>query len=236
VRAGSKAFGAEVKRTLRSLGDPERARAMRAYMKSRLPYRGVATPERRRACKAVFAKHPMTSFEMWRDSALALWRGAGYREERYVAIALTGLRQYAAYQTLRALPMYEEFVVEGAWWDYVDEVASHRLGPLLRQYPKAMRARMRAWAKSKSLWKRRSAILCQLRFKQETDLELLYDCIEPSLGSDEFFLRKAIGWALRDLAWTNPGEVVRYVERHRDTLSGLSQREALKNVVRTGAS
>jgi 3-methyladenine DNA glycosylase AlkD len=228
--AESRAFVADVKRALRACGDPARAEDMRAYMKSEMPYRGVATPERRKACKGIFAQHPMTSFEMWRDSALALWRGAEYREERYVVLALTGRREYAAYQTLKALPMYEEFVVDGAWWDYVDEVASQRLSLLLRKYPRAMRARMRAWAKSKHLWKRRSAILCQLRFKEETDLELLYDCIAPSLASEEFFLRKAIGWALRDVAWTNPREVVRYVETHRETLSGLSKREALKNV------
>jgi 3-methyladenine DNA glycosylase AlkD len=234
VNGESKAFVAEVKRALRACADPKKAEGMRAYMKSEMPYRGAATPERRKACKAIFAKHPMTSFDAWRDSALALWRGAQYREERYAAIALTGLRQYAPYQVLKALPMYEEFIVDGAWWDYVDEVAGHRLSLLLRKYPRAMRTRMRAWAKSRNLWKRRSSILCQLRFKHETDLELLYACIEPSLSSEEFFLRKAIGWALRDLAWTNPREVVRYAERHRDRLSGLTKREALKNVLRSG--
>jgi 3-methyladenine DNA glycosylase AlkD len=207
---------------------------MRAYMKSEMPFRGVPAPEIRRLCRDVFPKHAMTSLETWRDAALALWRGASYREERYVAIALTGAKPYEPYQRMRALPMYEEFIVTGAWWDYVDDVASHRLGPLLRRYPAPMRARMRAWARSKDLWKRRSAILCQLRFKGETDLDLLYDCIEPSVASDEFFLRKAIGWALRDLAWTDPEEVVRYVERYRDRLSGLSKREALRNVLRSG--
>ena len=80
------------------------------------------------------------------------------------------------------------------------------------------------------MWKRRTSILCQLGFKERTDLKLLYDCIEPNLDDREFFIRKAIGWALRQYAWTNPKEVQRYVRAHEDRLSGLSRREALKNV------
>jgi 3-methyladenine DNA glycosylase AlkD len=126
--------------------------------------------------------------------------------------------------------MYEEMIVTGAWWDYVDAIAGHRLGLLLRRFPAPMRKQMLAWSRDQDLWKRRSAILCQLRFKGETDLELLYACIAPSLASREFFLRKAIGWALRQYAWTDPREVVRYVREHQAALSPLSRREALKNV------
>jgi 3-methyladenine DNA glycosylase AlkD len=89
---------------------------------------------------------------------------------------------------------------------------------------------MLAWSRSDDLWKRRSAILCQLTFKQDTDLGLLYAVIEPALPSREFFLRKAIGWALRQLAWTDPGEVRRWVRENEARLSGLSKREALKNL------
>jgi 3-methyladenine DNA glycosylase AlkD len=95
-----------------------------------------------------------------------------------------------------------------------------------------MRRRMLSWSTSTDLWKRRTSILCQLGFKAETDLDLLYACIEPSLGSPEFFLRKAIGWALRQYAWTDDAEVKRYVRLHRARLSALSYREALKNIVR----
>jgi 3-methyladenine DNA glycosylase AlkD len=97
-----------------------------------------------------------------------------------------------------------------------------------------MRHAMLAWARDDDMWKRRSAILCQVGLKDKTDLKLLYACIEPSLGSKEFFLRKAIGWGLRQYAWTDPREIVRYVRRNRDRLSPLSKREALKNVVRQG--
>jgi 3-methyladenine DNA glycosylase AlkD len=114
----------------------------------------------------------------------------------------------------------------------VDAIASHRLGELLRRYPKELRVILREWAVSDDLWKRRSAILAQLKFKGDTDLKLLYDCMQPSLERQEFFLRKAIGWALRQHAWTDPKEVVRFVKAHETQLSPLSKREALKNISR----
>ena len=93
---------------------------------------------------------------------------------------------------------------------------------------------MRAWSRSDDLWKRRSAILCQVTFKEDTDLDFLFAMIEPAIPSKEFFLRKAIGWALRSYAWTDEKPIVRYVAANRARLSGLSIREALKNV--TGRS
>ena len=214
---------------LRRVADPGKAPGMQAYMKSAMPYHGVPIPLFRRACRAVFAEVTFRSAAAWRRAVLALWRGARYREERYGAIELAGAKPFAGFQDMDALPMYEEMIASGAWWDYVDHVATRRLGELLRRHPKDMRRAMLAWSRDPNLWKRRSAILCQIGFKAGTDLELLYACIEPSLASKEFFLRKAIGWALRQYAWTNPGEVRRYVRKRKGELSGLSQREALKN-------
>jgi len=125
--------------------------------------------------------------------------------------------------------MYEELIVTGAWWDYVDVLASHCLGELLRRHPREISKKMKEWSRSDNLWKRRSAILCQLQFKKDTDLKLLYACIAPSMDSTEFFLRKAIGWALRQYAWTDPVEIARYVREHDAALSPLSKREALKH-------
>jgi 3-methyladenine DNA glycosylase AlkD len=205
---------------------------MQAYMKSAMPYLGVPMPMLRRICRRVFDGRPLASFEAWRDTALRLWRSAAFREERYAAIELTGRRCYAPYQTVAALPMYEEMIVTGAWWDYVDAVAIHRIGPLLRREPAAIRPLMLEWSRAPDLWKRRSAILCQVGFKRDTDLNLLYACIAPNLDDREFFIRKAIGWALRSYAWIDPDEVVRYVREHEQHLSPLSRREALKNISR----
>jgi 3-methyladenine DNA glycosylase AlkD len=225
------ALGKAIRAALHAHADPVKAPGMQRYMKSAMPYYGVTAPMQKRLWREVFAAHPLDSCEEVREAALDLWRGAGFREERYAAIALTDQRGHAGCQTMDALPLYEEMIVSGAWWDYVDVLASHHLGAILRHDAKRMTPVMRRWARATdSLWKRRAAILCQLGFKGETDLRLLYDCIEPNLGHTDFFIRKAIGWALRQHAWTDPKEVRRYVAANRERLSPLSLREALKNI------
>jgi 3-methyladenine DNA glycosylase AlkD len=238
-------FLLRVRRALKRVAVAANAPAMQAYMKSDMPYHGVSAVALRAACRKVFAARPITSAEAWRRDALALWDGATHREERYAAIEWTGDRRARPFQTLEALPMYEHMIVTGAWWDTVDALAKLRLGELLRREPRRMRSRMLAWSRDSNIWKKRAAILCQLGFKKDTDLPLLYACIEPSLepnlrrvalrgrelsATELFFLRKAIGWALRQYAWTDPKEIARYVGSRWDALSGLSRREALKNV------
>jgi len=219
-----------VRKALRERANPVKAAGMRAYMKSAMPYRGVQTPEFRRAVKAVFALHPLSRFDEWRDTVLVLWRTAKYREERYAAIEFAGYPRYRGFRTMDALPIYEELIVSGAWWDYVDAIATRHVGALLREYPDAMAPQLRQWARSESIWKRRAAILAQLGFKRDTDRKLLYDCMRPSLDSTEFFLRKGMGWALREYAKTDAREVIRYVRQHEARLSALTKREALRRV------
>ncbi len=219
-----------LRKSLRAAADSTKALGMQAYMKSAMPYLGVPTPLFRKTIGPLLAAHLLATFEEWRDTILALWRTARYREERYAAIELAGYRRYNEFRTLRALPMYEEMITSGAWWDYVDSIATRQLGDVLREDGDAMPAILRQWAVSDNLWKRRSAILAQLHFKRETDLDLLYDCIRPSLGASEFFLRKGIGWALRQYARTDAKEVIRYVRVHEAQLSPLSKREALRHV------
>jgi 3-methyladenine DNA glycosylase AlkD len=194
-----------------------------------MPYHGVPTPVADKVFKSVFAPLEFADSESWRQAVLYIWRNARFREERYGAIALARQRRFAAYKTIEALPMYEEMIVTGAWWDFVDTIAAHGIGGLLRTNKRPMNRTMLRWSRSRDMWKRRTSILCQLTFKKDTDLQLLYACIEPSMDSTEFFLRKAIGWALRQYAWTDPGEVRRYVQKNVARLSPLSRREALKN-------
>ena len=116
-------------------------------------------------------------------------------------------------------------------WLAVAALATRTVGPLVRRNPAELVPVMRAWATGDDLWLRRTAIIHQVGAKAAIDRALLSACIEPSLSRKEFFLRKAIGWALRDLAWHDPDWVVAYVRSHAGELSGLSRREALKNVV-----
>jgi 3-methyladenine DNA glycosylase AlkD len=221
----------QLRAELARVADPEKAPGMQAYMKSAMPYHGVQSPTLRAVARALFADLPLPSLDIWRGHVLELWRGAAFREERYTALILAHDRRARAFQTPELLPLHEELVVTGAWWDYVDEVASHLIGPILLNHPAEMAPAMRSWSQSDDLWKRRASIISQLRFKSQTDLQLLYECIGPSIGSREFFLRKAIGWALREYAKTDPEAVRRYVEENQ-ALSGLSRREALRQIER----
>jgi 3-methyladenine DNA glycosylase AlkD len=217
---------------LAARANPEKAPDMQAYMKSEMPFLGVQKPARAALAREVFT--PL-DFETWRATVLTLWREATYREERYMALALAGGRRYREHRTMAALPLYDELIVTGAWWDFVDEVAAGMLGELLDRDGAALAPVLRRWAHDDVMWRRRAAIVSQVRRKERTDLALLYDCIEPSRSEREFFLRKGIGWALRAYAWVDPDEIERYCETHE--LSPLSRREALRNVTRIrGAS
>jgi 3-methyladenine DNA glycosylase AlkD len=200
-------------------------------MKSAMPFHGVGAVPLRAACRTLFAGLELPDAAAFREEVLGVFRGARYREELYAAVELARLKRAAPLRDLAFLPACEEMVVAGAWWDVVDPVAAHLLGELLRKEPRALRREMLAWARCDDTWKRRSAILCQLGFKHDTDFDLLEACIEPSLDSKEFFLRKAIGWALRQHARTDPDEVRRYVAANAERLSGLSRREATRHLV-----
>jgi 3-methyladenine DNA glycosylase AlkD len=217
-----------IRDALAERADPTRAIGMQRYMKSTMPYRGVTSPVLREACRPVFVQFPVASEKDWRTTIRALWDEAAYREERYAALELVGYRQYAAFRSMRALALYEHLIVSGAWWDLVDGLATHQVGDLLRRYPDEMRARLLAWSRGDDAWLRRTSIICQVSFKRATDQALLYACIEPSLAERDFFLRKAIGWALREYAKSEPEAVRSYVAEHANQLSGLSRREALK--------
>jgi 3-methyladenine DNA glycosylase AlkD len=229
--AADRALVDTVRRELAAAADPAKAPGMQAYMKSAMPFHGVQAPAQRRIFRAVLAGHPVGSFAAWRATVLALWREAGHREERYAAVALACDRRYRAHRTsMAALPLYRELVVTGAWWDLVDSVATHPVAELLAERRAPMTRALRGWSRAPDRWLRRAAIICQVNAKAGTDLELLYACIEPNLAERDFFIRKAIGWALRAYARTDPDEVAGYVRANQERLSPLSRREALRHL------
>ncbi|AXB43574.1 DNA alkylation repair protein [Amycolatopsis albispora] len=214
---------------LAELADAGKAPQMQRYMKSAMPFRGVPAPARRKLANRLFRAYPLADVAEFTAVTRQLWREAGYREERYLAIDLTGHGAYRGWQSPGLLELYEELIVTGAWWDYVDEVAIRRIGPLLRTDPGVLKPVLLDWAADEDHWRRRTAIICQIGAKSATDTGLLTQAIEASIGEPDFFLRKAIGWALRELAKTDPDWVLAFAENHGD-LSPLSRREALKNL------
>lgn len=213
----------------RAAANPARAKSQQAYMKTTMAFWGLSNAEGRKLCREVFKLHPVTTREDWLTVAQHLWRKVDHREEWFAAIDWTGLRAAREWQQPDVLPLYEEMITSSSWWDTVDLLAAHRVGPLLKNHPAKLKPILLRWAQDEHLWKRRTAILSQLTFKQDTDLELLFATMRPSLERKEFWLRKAIGWALRQQAEFHEAQVLAFVKEHQDVLSGLTKREALKH-------
>jgi len=131
---------------------------------------------------------------------------------------------------LDLLPLHKEMIVSGAWWDHVDE-ASHRIGDLLLAHPDVMRPIVLSWSTDPDKWLRRSSIICQVGHRDRTDAELLTEVIMPNIDDKDFFIRKGIGWALRDYARTAPQWVRDFVAARRGALSPLSVREATRHIM-----
>lgn len=218
----------DVRAALTAVADPAKAVPMQAYMRSAMPYLGVQTPKRRAAIRPVAARWQPASFGEWEQGVWAVFDGAGHREERYAALDLALLRRFAGYRDARAMPLLRRLAVAGAWWDLVDG-ASPIARDALTADPGAVAPLLRAWARDDDLWVRRVAVISQLLRKTGTDRTLLADVLEPNLARPEFFLRKAVGWALRDFARADPDWVRAYVADHPG-LSPLSRREALKHL------
>ena len=199
-----------------------------------MPFRGVPSPVLKKLCREVYDAHPLPDESSWLAAVHELWDHAAYREERYAAIALTQHRTYRGLQQPRILGLHRHLVVTGAWWDYVDPVATHGVGGILSAHRVASTPVIREWAADDDFWLRRTAILSQLLHKDRTDVELLRHVLEQNLeGSrhgSEFFVRKAVGWALRQHARLDPDWVRAFVDEHQDHVSGLSRREALKHL------
>ncbi|WP_404383790.1 DNA alkylation repair protein [Knoellia locipacati] len=216
---------------LRTGADPERAVGQQRYMKSAMPFLGLTSPGRRQVVRPVLADPGLRldSRPAFERAVRSLWDAAEFREERYAALDLLRHRAYRSWRDPELMPLVEHLVVTGAWWDLVDEL-SNVVGEVLLVDPEGEGLRMRDWAERDDLWLRRSAIISQLRHQDRTDTDLLEAVIEPNLDDHEFFIRKAIGWALRQYARTDPVWVQAFVDRHTHRISGLSRREALKHL------
>ncbi len=224
-------FRSAVREALTARANPERAAGQQRYMKSALPYHGLTSPELAHVLRPLL-RDPglaMRSREEWAATIRQLWDEATHREQWYAALALAKHRAYRQWVDSTSMPLWESLIRSGAWWDVVDDIATHLVRDTVLAAPPIEKPRMRAWAVADSLWVRRAAILCQVGVQDRLDQRLLAEVIEPNIEDPDFFSRKAIGWALRDHARWDPAWVRRFVQQH-PALSGLSRREALKHV------
>jgi 3-methyladenine DNA glycosylase AlkD len=218
-----------IRAALAAAADPAKAAPMQAYMKSTMPNLGVQKPARVAALRPVLRDHPVPDRRTWEDTVRLLWDDAKYREERYAATHLARARSYAAWATdVRSLELFDHMIVTGAWWDHVDEIAIKLVGPLLRAHPDQVAPVIRRWARDPDRWRRRAAVICQIGSRDATDTALLAECLLANADDPDFFLRKGIGWALREHAKSDPDWVRAFTGSYRARLSPLSLREATR--------
>jgi 3-methyladenine DNA glycosylase AlkD len=203
--------------------DPSQIAPMRAYMKNQFAFLGLKSPERVRATRAFIAEHGLPSSDEIQHVCWHLWE-LPERECQYAALDL--LDRTSKCLPPEAIDWTERLIVTKSWWDTVDTLAIHVVGHLFERYPDLRPDWIGRWRVSDNLWLRRTALLFQLRYKRATDTALLFDLIEANRASREFFIQKAIGWALREYSKTDPDAVAAFVAEI--SLAPLSRREALK--------
>ena len=216
-----------VRTELSAVADPERAAPMAAYMKTEMPFYGVQKAARTSIMRRLHKEfHPLDRDE-YEHAVSALWK-LSHREEKYLAISYA--RAFDEFVVHDSLGLYERLIVEGAWWDFVDETASRLVGRVLFKERRLVDPTVRSWIEVEDMWLRRTSIICQLTHKDTTDTRLLDDACTANLADTEFFIRKAIGWALREYAKADPDWVRNYVLAHDGELSPLALREATKHI------
>lgn len=209
------------------LSDPKKAVEMAAYMKTEMPFYGIQKPLRVPVYRELFKRFPAGSQEEYAANVRALWK-LPRREEKYAALAYA--TKFKSFVNTDALPLYEELIREGAWWDFVDDIAIHLVGDVLLNQRNVVKPLMNKWIEDPDLWIRRTALIAHNAHKKQTDEEQLFDHILRCAHEKEFFIRKAIGWALREYSYVQPKSVDRFVRQNADRLSPLSIREGTKRL------
>lgn len=228
---------ARVAAALAARADPDRAPAMARYMRDQFPFLGVMSAGQKDAWREVAATLPSRLPEpVVVEAATDLW-GRPEREHQYLACTLVNRHAGRPARSPDASPAFlgtvERLLTTKPWWDTVDALATHAVGDLVRHHPE-LRADMDRWLAGDDLWLVRSALLHMNRWRAATDAGWLFAACLAQAGHRDFFVRKAIGWALREYSKVDAAAVVAFVADHEDELSGLSRREALMWLARRG--
>ena len=214
-----------LKAMFESNANPSQAAPMKKYMRGQFEYLGIKTPQNNALLKEFIKTHGLPPLGELDAVARDLWN-LPQREFQYAALTLLGkLEKNFEPGFIRTI---EHLIVTKSWWDTVDALASHAVGTHFKRFPDLRAKYLKRWRKSNNIWLRRTTLLFQLGYKSETDFDLLCGIIRENLGSDEFFINKAIGWALRQYAYTEPKAVKKFVKA--TPLHSLSRREAMKHL------
>jgi len=219
-------FIKDLEKAFQENSHPENAVAMGNYMKNHFSFYGVKTEKRRMIFKAVWKDNQVEISEKARNIAIELF-SKNQRELHYCGIEIL-MKELKKNYIIEDVSLIEFLIVTNSWWDSVDVISKYILGEYLMQFPEETEKVIQRFSDSDNMWLNRSAILFQLGYKQKTNADLLFVLCQKYSDSNEFFIRKAIGWALREYAKTNPSAVIKFVEANN--LKPLSKKEALKNI------
>ncbi len=214
-----------LKEAFENNSNPEYAIRMKAYMKDKFEYYGIKSPERKEIVKEFLKTYGLPEANKINDIVKESWNYP-QREFQYFAMSLS--EKYIKKSENEIISLFEFMIANKQWWDTVDYIASNLVGKLLLKFPKMIIPYTSKWMASGDMWFQRTVILFQLKYKKNTDLDLLFDYISQLYGSKEFFINKAIGWILREYSKTDRKAVKLFVSNNSDSLSNLSKKEALK--------
>lgn len=208
--------------------NPEIARKQSDYMKNHFHFLGIQKPLRKSLLQSTLNELSIQNESIFVNILNQLWHKE-QREFHYTACDIA--EKYLILASSQTIPFFEKMVRTKSWWDTVDKIASNLLGPTILRYPKS-KLIMDDWIRDSNIWIRRSALLFQLRYKEKTDEEVLFKYCRQTMHEKEFFIQKAIGWALREYSKTSPRSVINFIDKYRSKLSSLSTREGSKIILK----
>ncbi len=221
---------------IRQYANPEKKVPMEQYMRNQFQFEGVGAENRKIIIQELFSKYELSGLGRRNDfddrplmDVLILSWQRPQREYQYLGMA--ACERYLKYLTPASIPTLEKLILEKSWWDTVDWLAPKAVGTILKNFPEEIHQWPDSWIQSENIWLVRSAILFQLKYKKHTDFELLQSYILKSIHSNEFFVQKAAGWALREYSKTDPHVVLTFIN-NTPALPSLSRREGLKWIAR----
>jgi 3-methyladenine DNA glycosylase AlkD len=210
-----------------SADNPKIAAPMSAYMKNHFPFHGITSQHRTELIKDLLSKENLPEHNDLPLICRQLWQ---LPQREYTYAALTLMTKFHKKLTPTDIPWLINLVTQKSWWDSVDTLAGSVLSTLVNRLPDTLWPNFEPLISADNFWLNRTAIIVQLKMRDKTDTDFLTAAILPHMHSKEFFLRKAIGWSLRQYARHNPQWVIDFVQQHQELLSGLSKREALKRL------
>lgn len=216
-----------IKKTFSSHANPKNAVPMKRYMKDQFEFFGIQSKQRRDLQKELMKKENLPSLDQIEGIIKELW-ALPQREFQYFGMEL--LEKYVHKVDKEIVTLFEYMILNKSWWDTVDMIAARLVGPVFRRYNELIVPYTEKWMYYGNMWLQRSAVLFQLKYKKDTDTELLFNYIQALADSKEFFIQKAIGWVLREYSKTDPKAVIQFVKSTQ--LAPLSRREALKVINR----